>query len=393
MRGTIDKRLGKRGPGYLVRVDLGADPVTGKRRQRAKTFATRREAEAALAQWLADIEHGTAIEPSKLTVRDYLLSWLETYGRSNLRPTTYRSYEQLVRLHILPSLGALPLQKLQPAHLQAFYAEKLKGGRADGNAGGLAPRTVRYLHAIIREALDQGVKWQTVARNAADATEPPRAERPHIATWDADHVRQFLSITADDTYNPLWLVLLTTGLRRGEALGLRWQDVDLTTATAHVRQSLVEMGGRGTIQAPKTASGRRVVALSPTCVTALREHRSRQLARLLPKATPWRDHDLIFTTGDGLPLGPRNVVRRFKALAVRAGVPAIRLHDTRHTHATLLLKHGVHAKIVSERLGHATIGITLDTYSHVLPDMQRQAADSIDAALIAPLPAAHVNNS
>jgi integrase len=381
MKGTIWKRQGKRGVAYTVRVDMGLDPVTGERRQRGETFRTRKEAEARLAEWIAEIGRGTAVDGSKMTVGEYLDYWLTVYGKTNLRPTTYRSYEQLIRVHIRPALGSVPLQKLTPAQLQAFYSLKLTEGRQDGKAGGLAPRSVRYLHAIIREALHQAVKWQMVGRNVADATEPPRAVRPQVRAWDQDQVLRFLVVAEDEHYGPVWLLALMTGLRRGELLGLRWEDVDLGRGVLHVRRSLVELGSKLVIQEPKTRSGRRVVALGASCVTALKAHRAHQNEQRLSLGAAWRDDGLVFTTADGGAIAPRNLIRRFKELTTQAALPAIRFHDARHTHATLLLKQGQHAKIVSERLGHANIAITLDTYSHVLPNMQRDAADDLDAAL------------
>jgi integrase len=392
-QGSITKRLTADGKArYLVRVEYPPDPVTGKRRQRAKTFGTRKEAEAELARWLTEIERGTALEPSKLTVGEYLAHWLGAYAATNVRPTTYRSYEQLIRVHLVPALGHIPLQKLSPAHLQAFYSDRLARGRADGT-GGLAPRTVRYLHSIVREALAQAVRWQLVARNVADATEPPRAVRPHVQTWDTAQLRRFLTFAQDDEhYGPVWLVAVATGLRRGEVLGLRWEDVDLERGRLHIRRSLVEIGSALHIQEPKTESSRRVLPVPAEVVAALRAHRARQAEHRLRLGPAWQDHGLVFTTASGGPIAPRNLLRRFKALAEAAGLPPIPFHGLRHAHATALLRDGIPAKVVSERLGHSSISLTLDTYSHVLPGMQRQAAGSIDVALFGE-PASSVNTA
>lgn len=376
---------------YSKTLNLGNDPVTGKRRQTRLSAKTVRELKRLWADAIGRVEDGGYIEPARTTFGEYLTHWLATYAKHNVRPTTYRSYEQLIRRHIIPELGRTPLQKLQPVQLQAFYNAKLAGGRADGNEGGLSPRTVRYLHTIIRESLHQAMKWQLVSRNVADMTEPPRSRRPQIATWDADQSRRFLDLCADDGYGAVWTLAITTGLRRGELLGLRWQDVDLAKKTLHVRRAVVEVGSALVIQEPKTSSGRRAVQLSPAAIAALREHRVRQNEHRLSIGPAWQDQDLVFATATGGPIAPRNLIRRFKELTQAANhelpegdprrLPTIRFHDLRHTHATILLKEGTHAKIVSERLGHANIGITLDTYSHVLPDMQREAAESIDRAL------------
>ena len=382
--GSIQKREGKRGVRWSVIYD---DPhAVGKRKQRRKTFTRKREAEAFLAKTLDQINTGNFIEPSLMSVGDYLDHWLDTYARHNVRPTTFRSYEQMIRLHVKPTLGAQGLQKLQPAHLQAFYSEKLTSGRADGKPGGLSPRTVQYLHRIVREALQQAFKWQMVGRNVADATEPPRAPRKPPAAWDADQVGRFLAHVEaiDSRDNPIWHLAVTTGLRRGELLGLRWQDLDLDQATLRVRQNLVEVDGRLVFQEPKTKSGRRSVALFPVTVQKLREHRTIQLQQRLQAGPAWDDHDLVFSTPDGKPLYPSNLTTRFRKLVSETDLPPITLHGLRHTHATLMLKDNMHVKIMSERLGHSIIALTLDTYAHVLPDMQRQALEAVDASMFDP---------
>lgn len=377
---AITKREGTRGVAYRVTVDFPPDPITGKRKQRTETFRTRKEAESREREWMVEIERGTAVDSTKMTVAEYLQHWLETSVKHTVRQSTFRSYAQLVRSHIVPALGSIPLQKLQAVQIQAFYAEKLSGGRADGEKGGLSPRTVRYIHTVLREALHQAVRWGLLVRNACDATDPPRAVRPQTQTWAKDEARAFLMVAEQDKWNPLWLIALTTGLRRGELLAIRWKDVDLAKGVLHVRQSLNATGGHRYFEAPKTARGRRVVALSGASVAALKAHRVRQNERRLQSAA-WEDRDLVFTTSEGGPLWPDDVSHRFGELVRQAEVTRIRLHDLRHTHATLLLKEGVHLKIVSERLGHTSIQITGDVYSHVTPDMQQGAAQHIDSAL------------
>ena len=379
---TYETRVNKDGTKtYSKTVNVGVDPVTGKRRQSRVSAKSVRELKKLWTDALKRIEDDDYIEPSRVTFGEYLSHWLETYGRHNLRPTTYRGYEQVIRAHVVPALGNVPLQKLQPVQLQAFYTDKLTAGRLDGGEGGLSPRMVRLIHSVIRKALQQAVKWQMVSRNVADATDPPRGTRPPVKTWDAEQARRFLEASAGDHYGAVWLLAITTGMRRGELLALRWQDIDLTKGVLHVRRSLVELGSKLSIQEPKTASGRRAVQLSQTAVAALKEHKARQNEQRLRLGESWQDQDLVFATAVGGMVAPRNLIRRFKELTAAADLPAIRFHDLRHTHATLLLKEGTHAKIVSERLGHANIAITLDTYSHVLPDMQREAATGIDRAL------------
>jgi len=393
MAGSIQKTTGPQGVAYLVRVEFPRDSITGKRKQRSASFATKKAAEVRLAEWLTEIERGTAIEPSKTTVAEYLTLWLESYARHNTRPSTYASYESYTRTHLVPAFGSITLTRLMPAHLQNFYGAKLRGGRMDGKTGGLSPRTVKYLHSIMREALQHAFEQGLVYRNVADAVKPPKGTRPQVQVWNATDARTFLTMAQDAPYAPLWLVLLTTGMRRGEALGLRWQDVDMAKGLIRVHQTLVDVNGTVSIGEPKTKSGRRTIELDSSCVAALKEHHERQ--GFLRRA--WTDErragDLVFTTADGNWLSPRNVDREYFALLARieqkrqeerpddAALPRITLHGLRHTCATLLLLHNVNPKVVSERLGHASISITLDTYSHVLPSMQRDAADAIGAAL------------
>ena len=215
---------------------------------------------------------------------------------------------------------------------------------------------------------------------------PPKGNRPAISTWDVGQLRTFLQAADGDGYAPLWLVAISTGMRRGELLGLRWDDVDLAKGRIHVRRALAEIGSELRIQEPKTKSSRRVVPLSGNALAALKAHRSQQLQRQLRLGQLWQGNspeygDLVFTTANGRPIAPRNLVRRFQGLAAKAKLPALAFHGLRHAHATQLLRDGISAKVVSERLGHASIALTLDTYSHVLPDMQDAAVATIDRAL------------
>lgn len=373
--GSIRKRTGKNGVAYLVRVEFPPDPVTGQRRQRAETFRTKKAAEARLAEWLNEVERGTAVDATKMTVAEYLTYWLGVH-RHNLRPSTLQQYTSLVNAHLIPTLGTVALQKLSPAHLTAMYTEKRASGRRDGK-GGLAPRSVRHLHVVMHEALDFAVKHQMVIRNVADAVDAPRFAKKEMTTWTAEHARTFLTTAEGDTYAPIWLLMLTTGLRRGEALGVRWGDFDAAKGMLHVRQTIIDVGGHAITSTPKTNAGRRTVRLSPACVDALKEHRKTQATRRLAAST-WENIELAFTTGEGKPVQPRVLSRAFDVLQAKAKVPRIRLHDLRHTHATLLFNDGKNIKMISQRLGHSDVGITLSVYTHLATDAQDEAAGSID---------------
>jgi integrase len=370
-RGSITKR----GDSWTAVVDLPPDPATGKRRQKRITARTKKEVEARVAALLADIERGGFADAGKLTVREFFERWLVAVAPS-LRPSTARRYRDVVRLHIASQLGTIKLAKLTAADVQALYADRL--------AGGLSPTSVHHIHAILHRALDQAVRWGLLLRNVADSVDPPRRAATEMRVWDAGQAARVLQAAEGDDLEALWRLALLTGMRRGELLGLRWSDVDLDGATLSVVRTL-SRGATSRLEAgePKTAAGRRRIALPPSVVAALRAHRDRQAFVKAAAGDAYEDRGLVFATATGGPIHPNTLARRFAALIARAGVPPIRFHDLRHTCATLLLAEGVHPKIVQERLGHASITETLDRYSHVAADMQRQAADRLDAMLAA----------
>jgi integrase len=247
---------------------------------------------------------------------------------------------------------------------------------------------VQYVHAIVHRALRDAVKWGRLARNPADAADPPKAtaaSRPESTTWTADQLRTFLERTRTSRFSAAYHLIATTGLRRGEALGLRWQDLDLDAGRASIRQTVIAIKHTVMISTPKTAKGRRTVTLDSGTVAALREHRARQAAERLLMGAGWRDNDLVFCHPDGTALHPERFSRGFLETVARIGLPRIRLHDLRHGWATLALQAGIHPKVVQERLGHANIGITLNTYSHVMPGMHEDAAERVAALIQTPV--------
>ena len=385
MKGTIVKR----GSRYSVVVELHRDPVTGKRqRQWHSGYRTKRDAEAARVEILSRLQRGEYVAPSKLTVTDYLEDrWLPA-KQATLAPSTHESYSRNVRVHILPALGSAPLQELSADVLTRFYAERLDHGGRSGKR--LSPRTVRYLHSIIHAALADALRWQLVPRNVADAATPPShraAKAPPPRTWSAAELRMFLESVSEDRLYALWLLYATTGLRRGEALGLRWPAVDLNAGQLSIRVARVTAGYDVHDSAPKSERGRRAVALDPATVTALRTHRKRQLTERLAWGPAYQDSDdFVFCREDGSPLHPDDVSKRFTTAAKPLDVPRITLHGLRHSWASLALAAGVNPKVVSERLGHTSVSFTLDVYSHVLPGLQQDAAEKV-AALISADPA------
>lgn len=377
MRGHIRKR----GNNWAVVVDVGRDE-NGQRRQRWHSgFSTRRDAQEALTVILGQIQQGAYVEPSKETLGHFMRQWLASI-RASVCPSTWAGYRMLVEAHIIPTLGTIPVQQLTASRLNSFYADLLENGRRDGK-GALSPRTVQYAHATVRKALGDGVRMGLLIRNVAQQATSP-ASRPHreLSTWSAEELRHFLESVQGDRLYAAYVLASTTGLRRGELLGLPWRNVDLNAGRVAVTQALIPVDHAVTYSTPKTARGRRSVAIDPFTVNALVAHRVRQIEerRILGLGKP-AEEALVFTALDGSPLHPGQFSTSFDRLVKAAGLPRIRLHDLRHTHATLALQAGIHPKVVSERLGHANIAITLDTYSHVIPALQEEAADKV-AALV-----------
>lgn len=368
MRGHITKR----GDSWTAIVDLPPDPATGKRRQKRVTARTKREVELQVAELIHKAETGFT-DAGKVTVREFFDHWLESV-RPTLRPATVRRYRDLARLHIVGIVGNLKLGKLLAADVQRLYANRL--------AAGLSPTSVRHIHGLLHRALSDAVRWGLLTRNVTEAVDPPRRSTPEARTWNASEVATVLTVAASDELEALWRLALMTGMRRGELLGLRWTDVDLDAGSLSIRRTL-SRGESSRLESgePKTASGRRRIALPASVVESLRRHRLRQVEYRLAVGPAYEDRELVFTNDTGGPLHPNTLAHRFRTLIAASNVPVIRFHDLRHTCATLLLGQGVHPKVVQERLGHADIAMTMNLYSHVTADMQRNAADMLDAAI------------
>jgi integrase len=376
-RSWVERRPKETCPGCGGELSLADE----RRRETKGGFATRREAQTAMSKVAVAVEERTHFASSRLTLREYLSKeWLPAIEHT-IRPTTYRSYVAHVECHVLPALGSVQLQKLSPAQINALYAKLGRSGKRNGQ--GLTALSVRHVHAVLHRAFKDAVRWGRLARNPADLADPPRvaAHGHELRTWSAEQLAAFLNSQHDDRLYALWHTLAMTGLRRGEALGLRWEDVDLEAGRLCVRRALVPCGKEVLVSEPKTACGRRVVALDPQTVAVLKGQAARQLQE--QQDAGWTETGLVFTNEDGQALHPWAVSRFFRAAVKRALLPEIRLHDLRHTHATLALQAGIHPKVVSERLGHATVSITLDTYSHAIPAMQEEAAVRIANLVLA----------
>jgi integrase len=371
----------------VVDVGTGSD----RRQTRRRGFATRRAAQAELTRILSTLEQQTYVPPTRQTVAEFLQQvWLPTIEHS-VKPGTFESYRRNVRLHIAGGpLGRCVLQDVTPTDLNALYRTLMAGspGRRP-----LSARSVIYIAAILHRALRDAVRWQALIRNPADAADPPRLPaRPEMRTWSAGQLSAFLQAVHEERMAGCWWLLATTGMRRGEVLGLRWRDVDLDARTARVTRTLIttdvqRKGSPGMAWGtPKTAKGRRTVVLDVETVRALRTHHERQQAERAALGPAYQDQDLIVCHLDGTPIHPKTVSYQFARAVRLAGLPRIRLHDLRHTHATLALHAGVHPRVVQERLGHANVSITLDTYSHVDLDLQAAAAAQVAALIHGPAP-------
>ena len=368
--------------GYVINRDgrwyavsyQGIDPITGRDRRRWHRASDEAEARA-LADTLASARHTST---RGMTVSRYLCTrWLPT-RQDRLRPTTAFRYEQMIDRYVLPHIGRVPMRSLTITHLEDLYAHLRRSGRHDG--GPLAPKTVLNVHQILRTALGDAERSGLVQRNVARLMDPPcHGAAPEQRCWNEHQLRQFLHVAMTHRLGPaIWLAAMT-GMRRGEVLGLRWTDIDLETATLSIRRSVSCTGYQVHTTPTKTRTSRRAIDLDQRTMDVLREWRHQQLSELAAVA----EGGTVFTRTDGEPVHPHALSQTVSRLQRSAGVPTIRLHDLRHTHATLMLKHGIPLKVVSERLGHSTPAFTMAVYQHVLPGMQRDAANTF-ARLITP---------
>lgn len=377
VKGSVFKKASN-GRWYVVTHGLRPD---GTRKQTGHGgYRTRKEAEARLREVLNQLDSGTYVGPSHVTLAAYLLDdWLPSI-RGRVRPSTFQSYEHNMRAHIVPALGGIGLQALTPLRLNALYAELLVTGRRRGTAGGLSPKTVRYIHTTLHKALGDAVDSGILAMNPAAKAKPPKpsaAKSPEMKTWTASELLRFLTHVSDDRLYAAWHLAASTGMRRGEVLGVRWSDVNLDEGRVSVAQALTSVGYKVMISDTKTTRGTRMVDIDPKTVAALRAHRTRQQQERLAWGPGYRITNLVFTRPDGEWIHPDRFSQMFRAHVAAAEVPSIRFHDLRHTHATLMLQAEIAPKVISDRLGHATVAFTMDRYAHAIPAMQAEAAGRV----------------
>jgi integrase len=356
----------KRGNRWVAQVGSGKNRET-------KYFETQKDANAWRHTIIEQRRQGLVFAGSKVSLSKFLDEWL-VVAKTSVRPNTYQQYSQVVHQHINPVLGEIVLRDLRPDHVQSLYTNKL--------ANGVSPNTTRMIHAVIHRALNHALKLGLVYRNVADSVTRPKVVRKEMKTLNDYQVRQLIQVAESEQMRLLLWVAVVTGLRQGELLGLKWSDLDWTSRRIQVQRQVQRRKGDGLVFCePKSASGRRVIVLGKSTIEKLREYKNNQLKERILLGEKWQDYDLIFPSPIGTPLDPSNVLKAYKDCLKRAGLPNLRFHDLRHSAATLMLQQGVNPKIVSERLGHSDISLTLNTYSHVLPPMQEEAAEKMDDLL------------
>lgn len=369
-RGQGEGSIFKRGDGrWCAALNLGWK--NGKRHRKWFYGATRDAIQRQLTAALRAHQQGFNVAPERQTVAQFLQRWLTDCVAPSTRPRTLDSYSDTVRLHLIPSIGKVPLGKLAPQHIQAMINAKL----AD-----FSPRSVQYMHSVLSRTLTRAVKWDLVPRNVCTLVSPPRVPRHQVEPLSPDDARQLLEAVKGAEHEALYGVAMALGLRKGEALGLRWQDVDLDAATLTVRHQLQARRGKRLTE-PKSDRSRRTLPLPEFAVKALRAHRVHQLQTRLVAGSRWQDTGHVFTTSIGTPMDGSRVSKLFRKALGKAGLPHKRFHDLRHTAASLLLAQGVHPRVVMETLGHSQISVTMNTYSHVMPTLLRDAADKMQSVL------------
>jgi integrase len=421
----------RRGKVWQYRFDIDPDPLTGERQQASRSgFRTEKEATKALREAMSAYEKGRLVRKSALTVGAFLNEW-HAAVKPSLRASTWVNYRDYMDAYVLPFIGKSRVQDITPVRLNLLYSHLLEQGRKRGRSdvamyqrwrvarlrgkeptakelaeaggvgydagrkalrryrsghvpsaeAGLAPKTVQNVHRMMHRALRDAVRWDYLPRNVAEDAEPPKRRRTRPQVWTPEQLRAFIRHVRNDRYFALWLLATTTGLRRGELAGLRRTDVDLELGRISPSLPRVVVDGKAENSEPKTYSGYRVIALDPVTLEALREHIARWEEERLQFG---HDSEMLFAWPNGKPIHPDTITQWFAAHVRAANLPRLRLHDVRHSYASAALKTGVHPKVVSARLGHASVAFTLSVYSHVMPGMDEHAASTIADLILGP---------
>lgn len=386
MQGHIHRRVtrtrsGKDKIAWYVVVELGRTPAGRRQQKWHGGFRTRKEAEAERAKIVNDLNSGTYVRPHSITFGEYITEqWLPSM-RSQLKPSTFNSYQCNLELHVLPSLGSRKLRDITPQLLNELYSKMLATGNNRG--GGLSPKTVRYVHTTIHKALHDAVDLQLLATNPAERAKPPRVRgvaTTELRFWTPEQLAMFLDLIRNERLYAAFHLAAMTGMRRAEICGLRWGDIDWESKSISVRHTLLSVSYKLEQSTPKSHRAR-VVNLDEATVDVLSDHQDQQKANKELWGTNYSDKGYVFARENGEPTHPDILTQKFDRLVAKSGLPRIRLHDLRHTHATIGLRAGIPVKVMSERLGHESPAFTLKQYAHVIPGMQAEAAQQI-ASLI-----------
>ncbi|MGA7192309.1 MAG: tyrosine-type recombinase/integrase [Anaerolineales bacterium] len=369
---SIKKRGQNEGSIYKRKDGRWVAQVTIQGQHISKYFKSQVECREWLRITQAQVENGLSLSGAQTSVAAYLNEWL-AIAETSVRAKTIDQYKQIVRQHILPALGRIKMQDLQPRHIQSLYSKKLDSGTS--------PRTVQLIHSVLRRAFNQALRSGMIGRNPVLAVIRPKVKRKEMKTLTDGQVRILLSYVDGDRLEVLYWLAVTTGLREGELLGLKWSDLDWINRRLRIQRQLQRLHGELQFNEPKSAAGRRVIALGISTIEKLRKHQDFQMEERKLAGNAWTESDMIFPSTIGTPLDPSNLYHSFKRLLKEASLPDMRFHDLRHTAASLMLQQGVNPKVVQERLGHSDITLTLNTYSHVLPVMQDEAAEKLDELL------------
>lgn len=358
----------KRGSGYSIVIDIGNDPQTGKRQQkRFSGYKSKKIAENAIATIIHQLEQGTFILPTSTTLREFLEYWLNQ-RKTKLSPTTVNSYEVVINNHLIPSLGNIKLTDLRPLTINEYYNTKLET---------LSGRTVLHHHRMLRKALQDAVNWQVIKNNPCDSVESPKAKKYRADVYDKEDIKKLITALSGHELEAHVSLALFLGLRRGELLALKWSDINYKDSTITIQSNLVVANSNLVLKEPKTEDSMRTIVLTHEILEILRKYKISQKEQKLRFGKHYKDDDFIFTKEDGELINPGSFSHTFSDFLKKSNLRHIRLHDLRHTNATLMLMSNIPAKVASARLGHSNVSTTLDIYSHVLKDMEKEVSDKI----------------
>lgn len=363
----------KREKRYTVVLELERDPITGKRKQKSMGgYKTKKEAESALIEIVSKINRNEFITPEKTLLKEYLELWLNTYA-INLSPTTYNGYKLIIENHLIPYFKNIELQKLLPIHIQKYYNAKSKS---------LKGKTLLQHHRVFRKALNYAWKMQLISKNPADMVEVPKAQKYKATVLEPKQAKQLLNAVKNTKFEIPTHLALSLGLRLGEILGLRWSDIDFEDGVINIEQTLVRAGTELIFKEPKTEGSKRIITAPSELLKLLKDHKIKQMELQIRSGGEYKnEHNLVCTRDTGAPLNTSSFSHAFGDFIKKLEIPHIRFHDLRHTNATLMLLAGTPAKVASSRLGHSTINITMDLYSHVLKDMNVEAAEKLNEVI------------